>query len=104
MNLGPMELIVILVIALLIFGPKNLPKLGKSLGQTVKNVREGMEGEEEEPKQVAEAAATPAAQAVVEDADAPEGDVVFCSSCGAKNDATAAFCSKCGAKLNTTEA
>ena len=30
-----MEWIVILIVALLIFGPKNLPKLGKSLGSTV---------------------------------------------------------------------
>ena len=41
-----MEWIVILIVALLIFGPKNLPKLGKSLGSTVKNIREGMEGDE----------------------------------------------------------
>ena len=38
------ELIIILVVVLIIFGPKNLPKLGKSLGSTVKNIREGMEG------------------------------------------------------------
>lgn len=48
-----MEWIVILIVALLIFGPKNLPKLGKSLGSTVKNIREGMEGDEE-PKDVVE--------------------------------------------------
>lgn len=41
-----MEWIIILVIALLIFGPKNLPKLGKSLGSTVKNIREGMSGDD----------------------------------------------------------
>ena len=40
------EWVVILIVALLIFGPKNLPKLGKSLGSTVKNIREGMEGDE----------------------------------------------------------
>lgn len=51
MNLGPMELVVILAVALLIFGPKNLPKLGSAVGKTVKNVREGMEGEEEESKE-----------------------------------------------------
>ncbi len=44
-----MEWIVILVIALLIFGPKNLPKLGKSLGSTVKNIREGMSSDDEKP-------------------------------------------------------
>lgn len=40
------EWVVILIVALLIFGPKNLPKLGKSLGKTVKNIREGMSGDE----------------------------------------------------------
>ena len=42
-----MEWIVILIVALLIFGPKNLPKLGKSLGSTVKNIREGRESDED---------------------------------------------------------
>ena len=46
MRLGPMELVVILVVVLLIFGPKNLPKLGKAFGFTVKNIREGMEGDD----------------------------------------------------------
>lgn len=45
-GLGTPEILVILVVVLVIFGPKNLPKLGSALGKTVKNVREGMEGEE----------------------------------------------------------
>ena len=49
------ELIIILVVVLIIFGPKNLPKLGKSLGSTVKNIREGMEGDDKgETKQAEE--------------------------------------------------
>ena len=48
------EWVVILIVALLIFGPKNLPKLGKSLGSTVKNIREGMEGDKGESKQADE--------------------------------------------------
>ena len=36
------ELIVILVIALLIFGPKKLPEMGSSIGKTIKQFREGM--------------------------------------------------------------
>lgn len=42
------EWVVILIVALLIFGPKNLPKLGSSLGKTVKNIREGMSGDDEQ--------------------------------------------------------
>lgn len=48
------EWVVILIVALLIFGPKNLPKLGKSLGKTVKNIREGMSGNDESITEEAE--------------------------------------------------
>ena len=47
-GLGAPELIIILAVVLIIFGPKNLPKLGKSLGKTVKGIREGMDEAEGE--------------------------------------------------------
>ena len=42
LGLGVPELVIILVVILLIFGPKNLPKLGSAVGKTVKNLRSGM--------------------------------------------------------------
>lgn len=48
--LQPMHLIVILGIALLVFGPKKLPELGKGLGESIRGFREAMKGEEEKPK------------------------------------------------------
>ena len=49
-GMGMPELGVILLIVLVLFGPRNLPKLGSSLGKTVKNIRKGIEdgGEDEE--------------------------------------------------------
>jgi sec-independent protein translocase protein TatA len=47
-GLGPTELIVILVIVLILFGPKRLPQLGKSLGKTMKSIRDGVEGTDED--------------------------------------------------------
>ncbi len=41
-GLGIPELLIILVVILLIFGPRNLPKLGSALGRAVKGLREGM--------------------------------------------------------------
>lgn len=49
-GLGPLELIIILVVVLIIFGPKNLPKLGASIGKTVKNIREGMDSTSDSAK------------------------------------------------------
>ena len=47
-GLGVPELLIILAVALLIFGPKNLPKLGASLGKTVKSIRQGMADDKED--------------------------------------------------------
>jgi len=38
----PMHLVVIFFIALLIFGPKKLPELGKGLGEGIRALKEGM--------------------------------------------------------------
>jgi sec-independent protein translocase protein TatA len=38
----PMHLLVIMIIALFIFGPKKLPELGKGLGEGIRSFREGM--------------------------------------------------------------
>jgi len=50
LGMGVPELLIILVVILLIFGPKNLPKLGASLGKTVKNIRAGMADDEDKKK------------------------------------------------------
>lgn len=42
LGMGLPELLIILGVAILIFGPKQLPKLGSALGKTVKNLREGL--------------------------------------------------------------
>jgi sec-independent protein translocase protein TatA len=39
---GPSELIVILVLAVLLFGAKKLPELGSSVGQSIKNFKKGV--------------------------------------------------------------
>ncbi|MDO5329555.1 MAG: twin-arginine translocase TatA/TatE family subunit [Coriobacteriia bacterium] len=50
LGLGPGEIIVIVIaafIVLIIFGPKNLPKLGKSLGKGISGLRKGMSEDED---------------------------------------------------------
>ena len=47
MRIGPQEFIIVLIIVLVIFGPMNLPKLGKMFGKTMKNFKEGMEDVDE---------------------------------------------------------
>ena len=54
LGLGMQELVVILIVVLLIFGPKNLPKLGNAIGRTVKNLRKGMEDDDKNDGEEAE--------------------------------------------------
>ena len=43
-NIGPMELIVVLVIALIVLGPKRLPDAGKSLGRGIREFKGAITG------------------------------------------------------------
>ncbi len=44
-NIGPLKILVVLVFALIIFGPKRLPELGNSLGRGIREVRDALSGE-----------------------------------------------------------
>ena len=44
-NIGPLELIVVLIIALVVFGPKRLPELGRSMGRGIREFRGSVSGD-----------------------------------------------------------
>jgi sec-independent protein translocase protein TatA len=45
---GPLEIVIILVIVLIIFGPKRLPDLGRSLGHGMREFKDSVTGKEKE--------------------------------------------------------
>lgn len=45
-SIGPTELIIVLVIVLLIFGPKRLPGLGKQLGSGMREFKDSISGKD----------------------------------------------------------
>jgi sec-independent protein translocase protein TatA len=49
-NIGPMEIAIVLIIALIVFGPKRLPELGKSLGKGIQEFKGTISGEKPEPE------------------------------------------------------
>ena len=48
-NIGPWELILVLVIVLVIFGPGKLPKVGESIGKALNSFKKAREEDDEEP-------------------------------------------------------
>jgi len=44
-NVGPMELVIVLVIALIVLGPKRLPEAGRSLGRGLREFKDSISGD-----------------------------------------------------------
>jgi sec-independent protein translocase protein TatA len=53
-GIGPMELIVVLIVALLVFGPKRLPDLGRSLGGGMREFKNSVTGKDDREERLLE--------------------------------------------------
>lgn len=47
-NIGPMELIVVLAIALIVLGPKRLPEVGRSIGKGMREFKDSLSGDNDD--------------------------------------------------------
>ncbi|MFM9044027.1 MAG: twin-arginine translocase TatA/TatE family subunit [bacterium] len=47
-NIGPLEIAIVLIIVLIIFGPKRLPELGRSMGRGIREFRSSVTGKNRE--------------------------------------------------------
>ena len=47
-NVGPLELVIVLVIALVILGPKRLPEVGKSIGNGMREFKDAISGNDKD--------------------------------------------------------
>jgi sec-independent protein translocase protein TatA len=117
---GPMELVIILVIALMIFGAGKLPEVGSALGRGIKEFKKSTA---DEPQQLNTSAAQPApappvatpaaagppvgtatpssAPTAAAPASAPTATGPFCPKCGTRASGDSRFCASCGASLPT---
>ena len=81
---GPLEILVVLIIALIVFGPKRLPELGNSLGKGIREFKDSVTGEkkdddvDDDVKAVTASKATtaPVAQHTTTPAEPAEPEVV----------------------------
>jgi sec-independent protein translocase protein TatA len=71
-NVGPLELVVVLIIALVIFGPKRLPELGRSMGKGIREFRSSISGKDKDE----ESAQPPEIEGAQDAGEPVEGEVV----------------------------
>jgi sec-independent protein translocase protein TatA len=85
---SPWHIVILLCVALLLFGPKRLPELGRSLGKGMREFRDSIAGRGEEP----------AAELLPASTEKAAG---FCASCGMAMSEDARFCPACGAPASS---
>jgi sec-independent protein translocase protein TatA len=50
-NVGPLEIAIVLIIVLIIFGPKRLPELGQSMGRGIREFKNSISGDKDKDSQ-----------------------------------------------------
>lgn len=115
-GIQPYHILIIIVVALLVFGPKRLPEIGRNLGKAINEfrngtreftdiIRDGMNtpgdaGAANNVTATKTSSPTPTASVPVRTPSiAPVRAGNFCIQCGAQNPPEARFCNQCGAKL-----
>jgi sec-independent protein translocase protein TatA len=111
-GIQPIHIVIIVVVALLLFGPKKLPELGRSVGKTLNEFRNGTRevtdslrsditasGQSATNNPLPPAPGATPAQSVPFQAAVPVAAGNFCIHCGAANAPEARFCNQCGKAL-----
>jgi sec-independent protein translocase protein TatA len=75
-NIGPLELAIVLIIALVIFGPKRLPDLGRSLGKGMREFKDSISGDNDDDEQAELEVAAQQPQPTDDDGEPVEAEVV----------------------------
>jgi len=115
-GIQPIHIVVIVLVALLIFGPKRLPEIGRSLGKALNEFRNGtrqvtdslraeVNGSTDSvntnnPATLKKSSPAPAQSVTFQTSSiSPSQAGNFCIHCGAANPPKALFCNQCGTKM-----
>jgi sec-independent protein translocase protein TatA len=90
MDIGPVEILIVLLVVAMIFGVGKLPEIGGAVGKSIREFRKASDEDESQP---------PVSEAKPEDQPLQTGAV--CASCGAPNAADFKFCTACGSAIGS---
>jgi sec-independent protein translocase protein TatA len=96
-GLGPLELGLIVLVLVLLFGASRLADVGSSLGKGIKEFRKNIKDDEEEEEKPAEKPVVTASSDVI---NTPEAiAAIKCPQCGTLNPVGARHCNQCGTAI-----
>ncbi len=102
-GLQPLHLVVVLVIGLIVFGPRRLPEIGRGLARAINEFKKGAHEFSEGFREDADSPSG-GVSAAARSPNQPVGQVIsptrqYCIFCGAPNPSDARFCNQCGKQL-----
>lgn len=98
-GLGPLELVIILLVLVMIFGASRLADLGGSLGKGIKEFKKNVQDDDDDD--VPHVAQSTASQPAAENTNGTI-NAVRCPSCGTLNAVGSKHCNNCGAAIAAT--
>lgn len=96
-RLEPLDIVLIVVVALLIFGPRQLPQIGRGIGRAISEFRQGAKEMAEGFRDEATGAHRP--KSTTPAAPSPQPGGAACPQCGGRNAPDGQFCTHCGVSL-----
>jgi len=98
-GIQPLHIVIVVIVALIIFGPSRLPEIGRGLGKSLAEFRKGTKDMTDSFREEVKSAAEVGPSATTAPAQPQPASGNFCTKCGAPNLTDARFCNKCGAQL-----